>query len=196
MPEDTKRLLKGLGAFFRPKDAEEAGISYEALLGLVQGGRVERVGWGLYHRVDVEPTETHSLAATCARVPQGIVCLLSALQVHGIGSRVPAEVWLAVPNKARPPRVRGIRVRLIRFSGPALTHGVVQTDFEGVPAHITDPARTIVDCFRFQRHIGREAAREALYDALAQRRVAIDALYRTLDVLPSASLRTTLEAMP
>lgn len=152
--------------------------------------------WGLYRRVDIEPTENHSLAAVCARVPESVVCLLSALQVHGIGSRVPAEVWLAVPNKARAPRLQGIKVRLVRFSGPAWSSGIRSTEFEGVTARITDPARTIVDCFRFQRRIGREAAREALYDALRERKVTVDALYRAQDALPSARLRGALEAMP
>ena len=188
--------LNGLGAFFRPLDAAAFGITYESLQDLVREGLVERAGWGLYHRTDVEPTENYSLAGACARVPHAVVCLLSALQVHGIGSRVPAAVWLAVPNKARAPRIRGVQIRLVRFSGPALTYGVVDTEFEGVLARITDPARTIVDCFRFQRRIGKEAAREALYDALDQRKVSVDALYRALEVLPSTGLRATLEAMP
>lgn len=196
MSANSRKHLEGLGAFFRPIDAQGLGISYEALQQMAREGLVDRVGWGLYHRTEIEPTENHSLAAVCARVPQAIICLLSALQVHGIGSRLPAEVWLAVQNKARPPRIRGIKVRLIRFSGPAWTYGVVPTEFEGVPARITSPARTVVDCFRFQRRIGKEAAREALFDALEQRKVSIDAIYRVLDVLPSSRLRTTLEAMP
>jgi predicted transcriptional regulator of viral defense system len=196
MGNNKKTQLECLGSFFRPKDAEQAGLSYDALRALVKVGFVERVSWGLYHRVNVEPTENHSLAAVCARVPAAIVCLLSALQVHGIGTRLPAEVWLAVPNKARPPQMQGIKIRLARFSGPALTYGVVPTEFEGVHAHITDPARTIVDCFRFQNRIGKEAAKEALYDALRQKIVTVDELYRALDVVPSIKLRAVLEAMP
>ena len=68
--------------------------------------------------------------------------------------------------------------------------------FEGVRARITNPARTVVDCFRYQRRVGGEAAKEALYDALRERKVTVDALYRVLEVLPSVRLRATLEAMP
>ena len=196
MADDREERLAGLGSFFRPIDAKDSGITYETLQCLVRGGLVERVSWGLYRRVDAEPTENHSLAEACARVPKSVVCLLSALQFHEIGTRLPAEVWLAVPNKARPPRSRGIKIRLVRFSGPAWTYGVVPIEFEGVPARITNPARTVVDCFRFQRRIGREAAKEALYDALGQRKVNVDAIYRTLEVLPSTKLRAALEAMP
>jgi predicted transcriptional regulator of viral defense system len=72
----------------------------------------------------------------------------------------------------------------------------VPTDFEGVTARITNPARTVVDCFRFQNRVGREAAKEALHDALGQRRVTVDELYRALDEVPSTRLRAALEAMP
>lgn len=196
MASDRETLLRHLGSFFRPTDAEKMGLSYDTLQGLVRDGLVEHVSRGLYRRVSAEPTENHSLAAACARVPRGIICLLSALQVHGIGTRLPAEIWLAVPNKAQAPRLRGIKVRLVRFSGPAWTYGVDATEFEGVSARITSPARTVVDCFRFQNRIGKEAAKEALYDALGRRQVTVDALYRTLDVLPSTRLRAALEAMP
>ncbi|MFH0944790.1 MAG: type IV toxin-antitoxin system AbiEi family antitoxin domain-containing protein [Planctomycetota bacterium] len=196
MVNDKMTRLEHLGSFFRPTDAQKEGLSYETLRGLVRDGLVEHVSRGLYRRVDTEPTENHSLAATCARVPGGIICLLSALQVHGIGTRLPAEVWLAVPNKAQAPRLRGIKVRLVRFSGPAWTYGIEPAEFEGVRARITSPARTVVDCFRFQARVGKEAAKEALYDALGRKRVTVDALYRALDVLPSTRLRAALEAMP
>jgi len=194
--DERKQWLERLGAFFRPTEAEAAGISYDTLQGLVRDGLVEHVSWGLYRRVDAEPTEVHSLAAVCARARRAVVCLVSALQIHDIGSRLPAEVWLAVPNKARAPRLRGIKVRLVRFSGPAWTYGVEPIELEGVAARITNPARTVVDCFRFHKRVGGEAAKEALHDALRRRLVTVDALYRTLEVLPSSRLRAALEAMP
>lgn len=119
---------------------------------------------------------------------------MSALKVYGIGTHVPAEVWIGIPHKVRVLRIATARVRVVRFSGAAWTYGVVDTSFEGVPAHITTPARTLVDGFRFERLIGREAAREALRDALERRLVTVDALYRVLNVLPSRRLRTVLEA--
>jgi predicted transcriptional regulator of viral defense system len=194
---DEHRLREaGLGAFFRPAQLEDAlGLDYNDLRGLVAAGAVEHVAHGLYHLADAEPTEHHTLAAVCAQVPRSIVCLLSALKVHGIGTQLPREVWLAIPHKARPPRVGVARVRLLRFSGAAWSYGVEDTEFEGVPARITSPARTIVDCFRFESQIGREAAMEALRDALRQRRVNIDAISRAEDVLPSRNLRVALEVI-
>ena len=81
--------LQDLGAktFFRPRDAAELGVDSRALRRLVDDGSVERVARGLYRFTEAEPTEHYTLAAVCARVPDAIVCLLSALSVHGLGTQ-------------------------------------------------------------------------------------------------------------
>ena len=184
----------GIGSFFRPSQLELLGIPYHRLRQLEADETVERVGWGLYRLADAEPTERYSIASVCARVPNAIVCLLSALQVHGIGTQLPHQVWIAIPHKAKPPVLTNVGVRLLRFSGAAWTYGIQETKFEGVPARITSPVRTVVDCFRFERLVGREAALEALREALRDRKVTTAALARTLEVLPSRRLRAILEA--
>ena len=183
----------GIGNFFRPSQVESLGIPYHRLRQLEADEAVERVGWGLYRLAEAEPTERYSIASVCARVPSAIVCLLSALQVHEIGTQLPRQVWIGIPHKARAPILKGVGVRLVRFSAAALTYGVQETSFEDVPSRITSPARTIVDCFRFQRLIGREAALEALREALQDRKVTTAELARTLEVLPSRRLSVIME---
>jgi predicted transcriptional regulator of viral defense system len=102
-------------------------------------------------------------------------------------------VWLAIPHKARVPRLPELELRIVRFSGPAWSFGVKETTFEGVPARITTPARTVADCFRFERLVGPEAAIEALQDALRQRKVTIAELSRVTEVLPSRRLSAALD---
>lgn len=182
-----------LGAFFRPGQMDAAGLGRSRLRSLVRQGAVERLGRGLYRRADAEATEHYSLAMACARVPKSVVCLLSALRVHGIGTQAPAEVWLAIPHKSHRPRLPELRLRVVHFSGPAWSLGVEETTFEGVPARITSPARTVVDCFRFERLVGPEAAMEALQDALRQRKVTIAELSRVEEVLPSRRLSAALD---
>ena len=186
----------GIGNFFRPSQLlERLDITYHRLQQLEEKEVVERVGRGLYRLADAELTERFSTASVCARAPNAVICLLSALRIHEIGTQLPHQVWIAIPHKARPPRLDGIAIiRLVRFSGAALSYGVQETAFEDVPARITSPARTIVDCFRFERLIGREAAVEALRDALQDRKVTPDDLRRVLDALPSRSLSAILES--
>jgi predicted transcriptional regulator of viral defense system len=189
----SRLRASGIIGFFRPAQLEEAGLTRDQLPALLRSGKIERVGWGLYRLVDAEPTENYSLAMACARVPNSIVCLLSALRVHGIGTQSPADVWLAIPHKARVPSLRELRLRIVRFSGPAWNFGVQVTEFEGVPARITSPARTVIDCFRFERLVGPEVALEALQDAMRQRKVTVAELTRVLDVLPSRRLSAALD---
>ena len=191
---DKDRLHSaGLGVFFRPSQLDELGITYDQLRRLVKTGAVERVDRGLYRLAGVDPTEYATVAAVCARAPNAVVCLLTALSIHEIGTQLSPQVWIAIHHKARPPRLPQFRTRLIRFSGAAWTYGVRDTAFEGVPARITSPARTIVDCFRFEHLIGREAALEALHDGLQERKVTADALLRILEELPSRRLSAALE---
>ena len=182
--------MQNLGArtFFRQRDAAELGIGSRALRRLVDDGTVERVARGLYRVADAELTEHHTRAAVCARVPSAVVCLLTALSVHELGTQLPREVWIAIPHKARTPRLPELPVRVVRFSGAALRYGVVDKTFEGVPVRITSPARTVVDCFRFRRLVGKDVAIEALRDAVYDRKATVDQICRAADVCRAKSL--------
>ncbi len=188
-PTATEHLRTAdLGAFFRPRDAEAAGITYRQLRNMEARGLLERVGRGLYRQTGADITENHGIAWVCARVPDAVVCLLTALAVHDIGTQVPHQVWIAIPHKARAPAAGDLPLRVTRFSGPSLFYGVTDTRFEGVSARITSPARTVVDCFRFRRKVGLDVALEALEDVLRKRKATPDELWRAADVCRAKSL--------
>ena len=169
-------------AIFRARDLEALGLSRSELRDWLREGRVERVERGLYRFVNSEPSEHETIALVAARVPQAIVCLLTALRVHGLGTQAPREVWIGLDRKARKPRLTGLPVRVVRFSGPMLQYGVQTLEIQGVPVHLTSPARTVVDCFRYRNKIGLDVALEALHDALAKRRATIPEILRIAEV--------------
>lgn len=187
-PPGTAWRRLGTRGFFRPRDAARLGVHSRQLRRLVDDGSVERVARGLYRLADREPTEHYSLAAVCARVPNAIVCLLSALNVYDLGTQLPWQVWVAIPHKARAPRLGDLPVQLVRFSGASLQYGVDDATFEGVPARITSPARTVVDCFRLRRLVGKDVAIEALRDALLERKATADQIWRAAEVCRAKSL--------
>ncbi len=157
---------------------------------------VERVGRGLYVAADAQWTEHHSLAEVAARVPHGVVCLLSALSLHGLTTQAPSEVWLAVDRKARAPREAGLPIRLVRFSGAALTTGIEERGIEGVVVRVYSPAKTVVDCFRYRNKIGLDVAIEALHDSYRQRLATVDELWECASELRAASvMRPYLESL-
>lgn len=193
---DTPSLRElGLNTYFRQRDAAEVGVNSRQLRRLVDNRSIERVARGLYRMTDTEYTEHYTRAAVCARIPSAVLCLLTALRVHDIGTQLPPEVWIAIPHKARAP-VTVLPVRVVRFSGASLRYGVEDTEFEGVPARITSPARTVVDCFRFRRIVGMDVALEAIRDTLARRKATPDQIQRAAEACRAESLvRPVLQAL-
>lgn len=175
----TRQVLEIAEAIgvLRPRDLVERSVDPAYLERLYRAGRFERVGRGLYVPVGWNPTEHHTLAEVCKRVPRGVVCLLSALRFHRLGTQQPFEVWLAIPVKGRRPHVPDLPLRIVRFSGAALSEGIGEHRIEGVPVRVYGPAKTIADCFKYRNKIGLDVALEALRDAWRQRRVTMDELW-------------------
>lgn len=162
---------------------------------MVRRGEIQRVGRGIYRSI-AEATELDTVAAVCARVPDGIVCLLTALAIHRIGTQLPSEVWIGLDRKSRKPKIEDLPVRIVRFSGPMLTYGVEPRVIQGVAGRITTPARTVVDCFRYRNKIGIDVALEALKESLRTRRTTVDAIMRAAEVCRVSSVMSPyLEAV-
>lgn len=160
----------------RARDLDAAGIPRAYLKRLCDRGLLEQVDRGLYRLVDAPVTELSTLAEVCKRVPHAVICLLSALQVHGMTSEAPHAVWVLIDRHARTPRVASPTLEVVRASGSALEHGVETRVIDGVKVQLTMPAKTVADCFRFRRHVGIEVALTALKDYLRMRKGSIDAL--------------------
>jgi len=158
-------------AILRSADVERLGIHTQVLTRLVAEGALERVGPGRYRSPAARITENHGLALTAAAVPRGVVCLLSALVFHGLGTQNPTEVWLAIDRRARAPRVDWPPLRVVRFSGRALTDGVETHEIEGQNLRVYSLPKTIADCFKYRGKVGMDVALEALKDAWNRRRV-------------------------
>ena len=166
----------------RPRDLDRHGIPREYLRRLHARGLLDRPGRGLYVAAGFRPTEDHSLAEAAKRLPRGIVCLLSALRFHDLTTQVPFEVWMAIDRKARRPRVDYPPLRVVRFSGEALTFGVEVREIERVPVRVYAPAKTVADCFKYRNKIGLDVALEALRDCWGRRRATMDEFWEAAKV--------------
>lgn len=186
----------GVGTFFRPRDVVPLGLTHYQLQRMVAEGHIERVGLGLYRLADVEATELETIAMVASAVPHAIVCLLSALRVHDIGTQSPYKVWLAIDRKARKPRRLPAKASIVRFSGQMLSYGVITQSMQGVRVLITNPARTVVDCFRYRNKVGLDVAMEALRDAVRSRKAMVGEIDRAAEVCRiSTVIRPYLEAL-
>ncbi len=180
----------------RARDAEGHGLARPALARLVESGELERVGKGLYVPAHATITEHHSLVEAATRVAHGVVCLLSALRFHGIGTQNPHEVWLSIDVKAWKPVDDWPPLRIVRFSGIALTYGIEVHKLEGVDVRITSREKTVADCFKYRNKIGLDVALEALREYLRSRKRSIDLLTKAAEACRVARvMRPYLEAL-
>jgi predicted transcriptional regulator of viral defense system len=161
----------------RARDLTERSLPTIVLSRLVAAGKLQRVARGVYGLPTRAPNELSSLAEVCLRVPRGVVCLLSALRVHEIGTQAPFEVWIAIPHHSPVPRLDQPAVRVVRMSGASLTQGVETMAIEGVKVPVFNAAKTVADCFKFRNKIGLDVALEALRDGWSQRKLTMDALW-------------------
>jgi predicted transcriptional regulator of viral defense system len=160
------------------RDLAAAGIHRQVLTRLVAAGEVERIARGIYRLSEHPITEHHGLAVASAAVPQAVICLLSALQFHGIGTQLPGEIWIAIDRRARRPALKYPPLRVVRYSGAALTEGVESHRLEGRAVRVYGVAKTLADCFKYRNKIGVDIALEALREAWRARLFTMDELDR------------------
>jgi predicted transcriptional regulator of viral defense system len=197
MPEQQHTPAAGeLPPLFRPKDLEAQGFSRHLLRGMVRRGEAERVTRGLYRLTSAPLSEHESLAAVSKLVPHAVVCLLSALSFHALGTQAPPQVWIGIDRKARRPKVGGLKLRVVRFNETMKRYGVEAHEILGAEVRVTGPARTVVDCFRFVDKVGLDVALEALKDAIYTRHASVSEIQRAAEVMRvDEQMRPYLEAI-
>lgn len=162
--------------YFKPNELPKFGHSIHRLRQLVKSGEAERVSRGLYRWTRL-PAMTHeSLALVAKAIPEAVICVLSALRFHDIGSQDPHAVWVAIRRSGWRPSKIGVPIRIIHFRAKGMELGISVHHVDGLALRVTDPARTIVDCFRLRNRIGLDIGLEALRDALRRKKVTVDAL--------------------
>lgn len=180
----------------RPCDIQAYGFSRMALATLARQGKLTRLSRGLYALPGRQFSEHAALAELASKHPNVVVCLLSALQLHGLTTQSPSEVWVAIANKARAPKVDYPPLRIVRFSGDALTEGVQEHLVDGVTVQVTSVAKTVADCFKYRNKIGLDVALEALREAWNAKRLTMDELWHYAQVCRVANvIRPYLETL-
>lgn len=162
----------------RYADFSKQGITPATIARMREKGLIHQLGRGLYQLPDAEFDAHHTLAEAAKRVPKGIVCLVSALAYHELTDTIPRSVWMAIGPKDWRPVISQPPLQIVRFSGKLFSEGVDEHKIEGVTVRIYNPAKTVVDLFRYRQSAGRRyktspgltIAIEGLREALRQRK--------------------------
>lgn len=198
MKPKTDRLLKFVERrqIVRPRDLDAAGIPRNYLGRLVRRGKLQRLGRGLYATPSLPASEHISLLEVSRKIPKGVICLLSSLRFHEIGTQSPAEVWVALDFKAWAPKIASPPVRIIRLSGEVLHYGIQEKEISGGTIRVFSPAKTVADCFKFRHKIGTDVALEALRDCYRQKKASMNQLWEAAKVCRVANvMRPYLESL-
>lgn len=158
------------------RELRARGIHHEVVRRAVQAGLLTRLDRGLYRSSNSALDFENRIVLACQRIPHGVVCLESALRFHGIFKSNSDVIWMAIDRKARKPTVQGLRLHFVRFSGDALTQGVVNTRIDGIPVRVYSVAKTVADCFKYRNKIGLEIATRSLQESLRQRKCSRERL--------------------
>jgi predicted transcriptional regulator of viral defense system len=194
-PARVLRLARERG-LVRARDLAGNQIPRATLSRLVISGRLVQVSRGLYALPGQSRSEQHQLAEIAVRSPRVVFCLLTALRFHELTTQSPHEIWLAISNKARPPRLDYPPLRVVRFSGQALTEGVETHVVDAVTIRVYSVAKTVADCFKYRNKIGLDVALEALREAKHEKRVTNDQLWRYAKICRVANvMRPYLEGI-
>jgi predicted transcriptional regulator of viral defense system len=193
--ERTMQYVRQNG-MVRPRDIELIGIPREYLLRLHRQGKLNRTSRGIYSLPDAAITERHSYAEVAKRVPEAVLCLLSALAFHEITTQSPASIWIALGKGARKPAILSPSLRVVRLTEPSLSAGVEKHPVEGVTVRVYSAAKTVADCFKFRNKIGLDIAIEALKDCLRQRKSTVNEIYRYAKICRVSNvIRPYMEAL-
>jgi predicted transcriptional regulator of viral defense system len=194
----TQRVLQLVrkNGWLRASDLADAGVPRAVLTRMAASGQLERAARGLYRLPDSGSSEHEGLVTVASKVPQAVVCLLSALQFHGVTTQLPWQVWIAMPRGSHVPRLEYPPIRMVQFTGEAYTQGIETHERDGVKLHVYSVAKTVADCFKHRNKIGMDVALEALKDARAQGRASFDDLWRCAKVCRVSNvMRPYMEAV-
>ena len=181
MPQSQReraRAVLAKSGIARLVELRRAGVTAATVGRMERDGQVVRLGRGIYQLPDAELDAHHSLAEIAKRLPKAVICLTSALALHGLTDRLPKRTWVAIGAKDWAPKVDDVPLRIVRFTPRLLAQDVETHMIEKVPVRVFGVAKTIADCFRHRRAVGLDVALEGLREALRQRKATASEIAR------------------
>jgi predicted transcriptional regulator of viral defense system len=169
-------LFKQHDGMLKTARAIRLGIHPRTLYRLRDEGEIEPVVKGLFRLKDLPPFGNPDLVTVSLAIPKGVICLVSALSFHGVGTQIPHEVNVALLRGSSQPRLEYPPIHLYWFAGEAFTEGVAEHSIDNMQVRVYGIEKTIADCFKYRNRIGLDVCLEALKDYRAKKKFNVDLL--------------------
>jgi predicted transcriptional regulator of viral defense system len=192
----AKAAFRSNGGLLRMADAVRSGVHRRTLYAMRDGGLVEVLARGLYRLADAPPLGNPDLVTVAAKIPHGVIYLISALAFHELTTQIPHEICIAVSRNSEPPRLDYPPIRVVRLSQAPYEAGIETHQLDGVKVKVYSREKTLADCFKHRNEIGLDTVLEAVRMYKAQRRVNADAILRFAAICRVANVaRPYLESL-
>jgi predicted transcriptional regulator of viral defense system len=189
-------IFKKHGGILRTSEALKAGIHPATLYAMRDSGEIKAISRGVFRLSDITPLGNPDLVTVATRVPQGVICLISALSFYELTTQIPHEVHVALQRGAEEPRLDYPPIRTYRFTGEAFTAGVDTHELDGIGVRIYSPEKSLADCFKFRNKVGLDTIIEAIRFYRERKKIKADDLMRYATVCRvNKIMRPYLEAI-
>jgi len=160
--EEARQRIRKLGGTVRTHEVLAAGIHPRTLYTMRDSGELEQLSRGVYRLAELPALSEPDMATVAKRIPEGVICLISALAVHELTTQIPHAVHLALLRGTRYPKLDHPPLRIYLFSKDAFLAGIEERKIDDVLVRIYSAEKTLADCFKFRHRIGQDVAIEAL----------------------------------
>jgi predicted transcriptional regulator of viral defense system len=174
----------------------KASFHRKHLKSLLESGKIEKIGHGLYRLKDAPALSNPDLVTVALKAPNGVICLISALYYHRATDEIPRKVDVAIPRRPWANKIDYPPVQYFRFSEKAWKAGVETHTIDGYSVRIYSLAKTIADCFKYRNKIGLNIARDALKTSVVEKKVKLAEVMRFAEICRvDKIIRPYLEAL-
>ncbi|MBN2029815.1 type IV toxin-antitoxin system AbiEi family antitoxin domain-containing protein [bacterium] len=188
--EKAIEIIRSKGGMIRTADAIQNGIHPRTLYALRDNGTVEMISRGVYRLAELAAISNPDLVTVASRVPNAVICLISALSFHDLTTQIPHVVSIAIQRDSRSPRIDYPPISVHQFSSESYAAGIDKHEIDGVLVKIYNPEKTIVDCFKFRNRIGTEVVLEAIKTYRSRQQFNLEKLFTYAKICRVKSIMT------
>lgn len=174
---DPIEIFRRHNGILRTAEAIKLGIHPTYLYRLRDAGILESLGRGVFRLASMPDFSEPDLVLATKRIPQGIICLISALSYYELTTQIPHFIYVALPRTSRLPRAGYPPLRCFWYSKDAYKAGITTISVNGFPVKIYNIEKTLADCLKFRQKIGMDVVLEALKEYWRRGQTNLDKLY-------------------